>query len=643
MAITLADVNSTFLKQGTEQNKKLDQISSNLSTFLEVMKSDKLKGTEEAIEGGAQKSNRGPQDTGFDLPTAGLFAGIGAAIAALTGTIGTIIAGFTGAILASVDETMNDISRTFAAAWLGVGDKLKSFFKMFATEGVIGAAIARLITSLKGPASVFDEAAGRFRNIETGRFMKSPGIISKAITKVSDAFDSVGNTLSKYFGEGTKFGKAVAFLKETFTFAEDSKVLKLLKGFGTVLKKIFLPIGLIFTAYDTIKGAIEGYGENGFVGALTGAVTGLLASIVGAPLNLIKEIGLWVAKQFGLSDEDADKISAAMDFEKIIKDFGKAIANLINKAVDWVTHFDIGEAVGKAWDAITGTDPDLTPSQQAQQELSRIPGMQKIIEEQGVDKARELVEEDYSGRKQEKILSLLDRLEEAPQLSEGTKGLTGKLFGNFGKGTLSILHGNEAVVPENSPEGELLKSANTYNFNKKKPTQSPPEEVKSKKISTQPMPEGMGSFLGKIMNATAPVAKFANQKGTELKAKEEAMRAAGASDMDIAKSMMGDMGGIMSGLQGAVSAGGFNKLQVPKIDTSGVKNTFEPNNTGNIFSSIVRESQENKEKRATQSSPAPVIISDNSSKSSSTSNTAMPIISKPYDFDDPFVSGLSRV
>ena len=634
MAITLADVNSTFLKQGTEQNKKLNQISSNLSTFLEVMKSDKLKGTEEAIEGGAQKSNKGPQDTGFDLPTAGLFAGIGAAIAALTGTIGTIITGFTGAILASVDETMNDISRTFAAAWLGVGDKLKSFFKMFATEGVIGAAIARLITSLKGPASVFDEAAGRFRNIETGRFMKSPGIISNAITKVSDAFDSVGNTLSKYFGEGTKFGKAVAFLKETFTFAEDSKVLKLLKGFGTVLKKIFLPIGLIFTAYDTIKGAIEGYGENGFVGALTGAVTGLLASIVGAPLNLIKEIGLWVAKQFGLSDEDADKISAAMDFEKIIKDFGKAIANLINKAVDWVTNFDIGEAVGKAWDAITGTDPDLTPSQQAQQELSRIPGMQKIIEEQGVDKARELVEEDYSGRKQEKILSLLDRLEEAPQLTEGTKGLTGKLFGNFGKGTLSILHGNEAVVPENSPEGELLKSANTYNFNKKKPTQS-------KKISTQPMPEGMGGFLGKLMDQSKPMMGFTHQKGKELKAKEDAMRAAGASDMDIAKSMMGDMGGMLGSLKNLAPK--IDLSQAPKMKSNPIKEALAPNNLGNTFGSIVREAEENKEKRATQSSPAPVIISDNSSKSSSTSNTAMPIISKPYDFDDPFVSGLSRV
>jgi len=40
---------------------------------------------------------------------------------------------------------------------------------------------------------------------------------------------------------------------------------------------------------------------------------------------------------------------------------------------------------------------------------------------------------------------------------------------------------------------------------------------------------------------------------------------------------------------------------------------------------------------------APVIISDNSTKSTGVSNTAMPIQSQPFDFHDPVMSGFARV
>lgn len=566
MATTLTDVNKTLATQNKtleKTDKNINKMSSNLSAFLNVMKAKELQGREGEIEDGKGKGSSAP--AGGDTSALAAAAGgglLGGILAKLTGTVAAIVAGLAGTMIAGFTEFGNHIARTVASVFLidrytSIFDKISG---LFGPEGSVG--------------KFFDDFRKRILNL---MFIGEDG---KAISKVTKGVQGAQ-------GAGP-IAKTFRIIRNMYNAFEEFIGSPLMKGMakvldtlGTVLKKIFLPIGLIFTAYDTIKGAIEGYEEDGFVGSLTGAVGGLFSSIVGAPANLMKDITSWVLGKLGFTE--AEKfLDKEVDFEQMIKDLFRALGKFIKKGFGAVGDFlaNPGDALKSGLDAAKNFLFGAKPTDEQKAEAARF----------GLDPSKFEAEDEIldaiSGRR--------IKVAEMGSFALGTLGATGKLFANFGKGTPAMLHGEEAIIPKDS---------------------------------------GMGSFLGKMMDAAGPMAKFGHQKGTELQAKEAAMRAAGATDMEIAQSMMGDMGGMMAGLKGAVSAGGLDKLAVPTMPKIDMKSQL-----GNVFGGMIRENEE--AKRAQTQQPAPVVIQDNSNRTSSSSSTAMPVMSTPYDFNDPFVAGL---
>ena len=159
--------------------------------------------------------------------------------------------------------------------------------------------------------------------------------ILKPFRMVGDAFRSIGKTLgfigdtAKATGKGAKSAGGVLktlgnFLKSTFS---------VFQGIGRTLGRLFLPLTILMTAVDAIKGSIDGFTKQeggivskvfaGVIGGIKGAVVGL----VGIPLDLLKSGIAWVAGKLGF--ENFSETLASFSIAELIGNLFDKLKNTI--------------------------------------------------------------------------------------------------------------------------------------------------------------------------------------------------------------------------------------------------------------------------------------------------------------------------
>ncbi len=182
-----------------------------------------------------------------------------------------------------------------------------AFFKQLSTE------IKFLNKLTKGKlAQIFKPATDFFDNIKNffkNKFAK----VVKGFDKVKKILGGAGKSsgvLGKFFGFLKKVGGVVKRIFRPLTkgFKQGFGVVtKFAKVAGRVLGKLFLPITILMSVFDFVKGFMRGYKEDGIIGGIKGGIISLLDGLFGSLIRMLMWIPTKLFEWMGL-----DNLAAGM-------------------------------------------------------------------------------------------------------------------------------------------------------------------------------------------------------------------------------------------------------------------------------------------------------------------------------------------
>ena len=316
-----------------------------------------------------------------------------------------------------LDEMLKDAKRKKDTTGLGGKEKVGKEDKVQQDEPKNEQEAIDLSGLLGISAAAIGALAGAFSGwIKAIKFF-TPEFVVKALdfmkSKIVGTIMSIGSTFGTAIAEGIKFLRgpilamfmnmslalqnptllaAFEFVKSVgryivTPFVEAGKMLNSLLGIGTAIKsgfgfigsmlgafgstvsavsgivgKLFYPLTIILTAFDTIKGALDGYAEGGWLGALEGGIVGFVTSLVTKPLDLIKDVAAWIVGMLGF--DKAAEVLESFSFTEIFTSVVGGIFDFARSAGAWVASmftweegsplFDLTSFITDTWNSVTG-------------------------------------------------------------------------------------------------------------------------------------------------------------------------------------------------------------------------------------------------------------------------------------------------
>ena len=212
---------------------------------------------------------------------------------------------------------------------LGLGLLLAPFAAFIGFLGQLG---TELNFFTKGKAAAFlDDLKFRFKNFFVGIFDKLKnsklgkfvaGIVNKL--KNSKIFKSISGLFQKVFGGGKGFfSRLSGIFKSIVKFATGGPFKAITKFAGSIariLGKVFLPITILMSIFDFVKGFMRGYEEGGIIEGIKQGFMDLFDGLVGGLLRIL----MWIPT----------KIAEWLGFDNVAKAIGKQTENVIQSVKD---------------------------------------------------------------------------------------------------------------------------------------------------------------------------------------------------------------------------------------------------------------------------------------------------------------------
>ena len=223
-----------------------------------------------------------------------------------------------------------DLRKVFGKAGL--------FDRFFLAIGRLGTSISNTMKRVTNSVKTF------LKNGPVGKFFGSVDNISNSIKsfdpsvmKTKAAFGKGGNLGKFFLTVGNLTDRVASFFRPlTRVVTGLGKLLapigNLAKSLGgllapllPLLKIVALPITIILGVIDGIKGFIEGYKDQGFLDGILTAIGSVLGGLIGAPLDLLKNIAAFILEKLGF--ESVAETLKDFSFKELIKNAFGGIAN----------------------------------------------------------------------------------------------------------------------------------------------------------------------------------------------------------------------------------------------------------------------------------------------------------------------------
>ena len=230
-----------------------------------------------------------------------------------------------------------------------------SFFKSLSAElaflkRLMGPRMARMFAPIKNLIAFFGRIGRAIRNIipggaRAGRLIgRTIGRVKGGLRLVMGFIRSIGASIRGLITPVIRMARTSTAFMRGF-----APIARFAAGMGRILGRLFLPITIIMSVFDFVRGFMRGWKEDGIIGAIREGVAEVFGTLIGWPLNMLKSGVAWILEKFGFTELSTSL--GELDFKQIVMDLVRMPYNALLAIIDWAFELfdDPAAAMAKLW------------------------------------------------------------------------------------------------------------------------------------------------------------------------------------------------------------------------------------------------------------------------------------------------------